>query len=59
MAFSCATGLVVIAEMMEDELTTRRRAKGKHDPDRVAEERQRPRLGRLGGRTVPVAVPGR
>jgi hypothetical protein len=37
MAFSCATGLVVIAEMMEAERTTVCGQRGRHDPDRVAE----------------------
>ena len=58
MAFSCAAGLAVIAEMMEAERTQIVGSKGKHDPDRVSE-----RNGRaagsvvLGGRRVPVSRP--
>ena len=37
MAFSCAAGLVVIAEMMQEELNTVVGPKGRYDPERVAE----------------------
>ncbi len=37
MAFSCATGLLVLAEMMEAERSAIAAPKGKHDPNRVAE----------------------
>ncbi len=58
MAFSCATGLVVIAEMMQEELARVVGPKGKHDPDRVAERNgSAPGSVVLGGRTVPVRRP--
>jgi transposase-like protein len=58
MAFSCATGLVVIAEMMEAERTRIAGARGRHDPDRVAERNgDAPGSVVLGGRTVPVSRP--
>jgi len=58
LAFSCATGMVVIAEMMEAERARIVGPKGKHDPARVA-ERNGSALGSvvLGGRTVPVSRP--
>jgi putative transposase len=58
MAFSCAAGLVVIAEMMEAERTAVVGPKGRHDPARVA-ERNGSTTGSvvLGGRRVPVARP--
>ncbi len=58
MAFSCATGLAVIAEMMEAERTQIVGPKGKHDPGRTA-ERNGSAAGSvvLGGRTVPVRRP--
>jgi len=58
MAFSCAAGLVVIAEMMEEERTRIVGPKGRHDPVRTAQ-----RNGRaagsvvLGGRRVPISRP--
>jgi transposase-like protein len=58
MAFSCAAGLIVIAEMMQDELTGVVGPKGKHDPDRVAERNgSAPGSVVLGSRTVPVQRP--
>jgi hypothetical protein len=58
MAFSCAAGLVVIAEMMEQELALVVGPKGKHDPDRVAERNgSAPGSVVLGSRTVPVRRP--
>jgi len=58
MSFSCATGMLVIAEMMEAERTRVVGPKGKHDPDRAA-ERNGNAAGSvvLGGRTVPVSRP--
>jgi transposase-like protein len=58
MAFSCATGLVVIAEMMEEERTRVVGPRGKHDPARTAERNgSAPGSVVLGGRTVPVSRP--
>jgi transposase-like protein len=58
MAFSCATGMLVIAEMMEAERTAIVGPKGKHDPARVAERNGSARGSVvLGGRTVPVSRP--
>jgi len=58
MAFSCAAGLVVIAEMMQEELAHVVGPKGKHDPDRVAERNgSAPGSVVLGSRTVPVRRP--
>jgi putative transposase len=58
MAFSCATGLLVIAEMMEAERTEIVGPRGKHDPDRVAQRNgSAPGSVVLGGRTVPVTRP--
>lgn len=58
MAFSCATGMLVIAEMMEAERTRIVGPRGKHDPDRAAERNGRaPGSVVLGGRTVPVSRP--
>jgi Transposase, Mutator family len=58
MAFSCAAGLVVIAEMMEEERTRIVGPKGRHDPERVAERNGRaPGSVVLGGRRVPVSRP--
>jgi putative transposase len=58
MAFSCAAGMVVIAEMMEAERTRIVGPKGKHDPVRVAERNgSAPGSVVLGGRTVPVSRP--
>jgi len=58
MSFSCATGMLVIAEMMEAERARVVGPKGKHDPDRAA-ERNGNAAGSvvLGGRTVPVSRP--
>ncbi len=58
MAFCCAAGLVVVAEMMEAEVTAVVGTKGKHNPDRVA-ERNGAASGSvvLGGRRVPVGRP--
>ena len=58
MAFSCAAGLVVIAEMMEEERTRIVGPKGRHDPDRVAERNgHAPGSVVLGGRRVPISRP--
>lgn len=58
MAFSCAAGLAVIAEMMEAERTRVVGPRGKHDPGRVAERNgAAPGSVVLGGRTVPVSRP--
>ncbi|MHB1928509.1 MAG: IS256 family transposase [Acidimicrobiales bacterium] len=58
MAFSCATGMVVIAEMMEAERARMVGPKGRHDPARVAERNgSAPGSVVLGGRTVPVSRP--
>jgi transposase-like protein len=58
MAFSCATGLVVIAEMMEEERTRVAGPRGKHDPARTAERNgSAPGSVVLGGRKVPVSRP--
>jgi transposase-like protein len=58
MAFSCATGMIVIAEMMEAERTRIVGPRGTHDPDRVAERNgSAPGSVVLGGRTVPVCRP--
>ncbi|MDQ6614947.1 MAG: IS256 family transposase [Actinomycetota bacterium] len=58
MAFSCASGLLVIAEMMEAERTQIVGPKGKHDPERVAERNgAAPGSVVLGGRRVPVSRP--
>ncbi len=58
MAFSCAAGLAVIAEMMEAERTRIVGPRGKHDPGRVAERNgAAPGSVVLGGRTVPVSRP--
>jgi transposase-like protein len=58
MAFSCATGLLVVAEMMEQERTAIAGPKGKHDPDRIAERNgSAPGSVVLGGRRVAVSRP--
>jgi len=58
LAFSCATGMLVIAEMMEAERARIVGPKGKHDPARVAERNgSAPGSVVLGGRTVPVSRP--
>jgi putative transposase len=58
MAFSCAAGMVVIAEMMEEEITAMAGPRGKHDPDRTAERNgSAPGSVVLGGRKVPVSRP--
>ena len=58
MAFSCAAGMVVIAEMMEAERARIVGPRGKHDPDRAAERNGSvPGSVVLGGRTVPVSRP--
>ncbi len=58
MAFSCATGLVVIAEMMQEEVARVVGPKGRHDPARVAERNgSAPGSVVLGARTVPVRRP--
>ena len=58
MAFSCAAGLVVIAEMMQEELNAVVGPKGRHDPERVAERNgSAPGSVVLGARTVPVRRP--
>jgi putative transposase len=58
MAFSCATGLVVIAEMMEEERTRICGPRGKHDRERTAERNgSTPSSVVLGGRKVPVSRP--
>ncbi|MDQ6837758.1 MAG: IS256 family transposase [Actinomycetota bacterium] len=58
MAFSCAAGMLVIAEMMEAERTRIVGSKGKHDPGRVAERNgAAPGSVVLGGRKVPVSRP--
>jgi len=58
MAFSCAAGLVVMAELMEEERCRIVGPKGKHDPARVAERNgAAPGSVVLGGRTVPVSRP--
>ena len=58
MAFSCATGLLVIAEMMEAERTQIVGPRGKHDPGRVAERNgSAPGSVVLGGRMVPMTRP--
>ena len=58
MAFSCATGLLVIAELMEAERTQIVGQKGRHDPGRVAERNgAAPGSVVLGGRRVPVSRP--
>jgi len=58
MAFSCATGMLVIAEMMEAEQTHLVGPSGKHDACRVAERNgSAPGSVVLGGRTVPVSRP--
>jgi transposase-like protein len=58
MAFSCAAGMLVIAEMMEAERTRIVGPRGKHDAERSA-ERNGSAAGSvvLGGRTVPVSRP--
>jgi hypothetical protein len=48
MAFSCAAGMVVIAEMMEAERTGIVGPRGKHDPPHSRAQRQRSWLGGLG-----------
>jgi len=58
MAFSCATGLVVLAEMMEQERTALCGPKGKHDRERFAERNgAAPGSVVLGGRRVPISRP--
>jgi putative transposase len=58
MAFSCAAGLVVIAELMEEERTRIVGPKGRHDPDRTAERNgSAPGSVVLGGRRVPISRP--
>lgn len=58
MAFSCATGLLVIAEMMEAERTAIVGPKGKHDAARTAERNgSAPGSVTLGGRKVAVSRP--
>ncbi len=58
MSFSCATGMLVIAELMEAERAQIVGPRGKHDPDRVAERNgAAPGSVVLGGRTVPVSRP--
>jgi putative transposase len=58
MAFSCAAGLLVIAEMMEEERTRIVGPRGKHDQDRTAERNgSAPGSVVLGGRSVPVSRP--
>lgn len=58
MAFSCATGMLVISEMMEAERTRLVGPKGKHDPARVAERNgAAPGSVVLGGRKVAVRRP--
>ena len=58
MAFCCSTGLAVVDQMMEEEMTERAGPKGRHDPDRVATRNgSAPGSVVLGGRTVPVRRP--
>jgi putative transposase len=58
MAFSCAAGMVVIAEMMEEERSRICGPRGKHDPDRTAERNgSAPGSVVLGGRMVPLRRP--
>src|SRR5947209_15605301 len=58
MAFSCATGMAVIAEIMEAERTAAVGPRGKHDPGRTAERNgNAPGSVVLGGRTVPMSRP--
>ncbi len=58
LAFSCATGLLVIAELMEEERTRVCGPKNKHDGDREAvRNNSAPGSGALGGRRVPVSRP--
>jgi putative transposase len=58
MAFCCNAGLLVVAEMMEGELTERIGPRGRHDPDRVAARNgSSPGSVVLGGRRVPVRRP--
>jgi transposase-like protein len=58
MAFSCAAGLLVIAEMMEAELSEVVGPKGKHNRGRVAERNgAAPGSVVLGSRSVPVSRP--
>ena len=58
LAFSCAAGMIVIAEMMEAERSALVGPRGRHDPDRVAERNgTAPGSVVLGGRRVPVSRP--
>ena len=58
MAFSCATGLLVIAELMEAERSAVVGPKGKHDAARVAQRNgAAPGSVVLGGRRVPIHRP--
>jgi len=58
MAFSCATGLLVMAELMEQERTAIAGPRGKHDPDRSAERNgSAPGSVVLGGRKAAVSRP--
>jgi len=58
MAFSCATGMLVLAELMEAERAQIVGPRGRHDPGRVAERNgAAPGSVVLGGRTVPVRRP--
>lgn len=58
MAFSCAAGLAIIAEMMEEERSRVVGPRGKHDAGRTAQRNgAAPGSVVLGGRTVPVRRP--
>ena len=58
LAFSCAAGLVVMAQLMEEELTTKVGPKGRHDSERRATRNgTAPGSVALGGRTVAVRRP--
>lgn len=58
LALSCDAGLLVLAQMMEEELTARIGPKGKHNPDRVGTRNgATPASVVLGGRIVPVSRP--
>ena len=58
MAFCCAAGLAVVAEIMQAEMTAKAGPKGRHDPERTATRNgTAPGSVVLGGRTVPLRRP--
>jgi hypothetical protein len=58
LAFCCSAGMLAVVSVMEEEMTARIGAKGRHDPDRLATRNgSAPGSVVLGGRTVPLRRP--